>query len=232
MAAQARTRRLHFLVLFSILSTSVIRVNSLDQTTITCGSSYESTWFRSAVLTYQMQASFKPYQDPSSDIHCDISVTFTRGMHLLVDLFFVDIIPLTLNRTTCDTGLEIFDQEGRKYYDGRRICGEAREWEEQKKTTNQTAVIEKSPLILRLYRNSAYKGQGFKMHLNEFRPYWPCYTGEFKCKHMQRCVSKDLKFDGWNDCGDNSDENRGVARHCVRHVIWLLQLVIFTYIFL
>lgn len=71
---------------------------------------------QSALLKVEMPASMAQYQDPSRDIKCDIIVTFTHGMNLLIELYFVDIIPQTADRKTCDTGLEIFDQMGRKYY--------------------------------------------------------------------------------------------------------------------
>ncbi|XP_059171146.1 uncharacterized protein LOC131952481 [Physella acuta] len=221
MATHARKWRLYSIVLFSILSTSVVRVNSLDQFDGTCGSVYDfmQTNTQSALLEVPMPESMAPYQDPSSDTRCDVIVTFPPGLNLLIELYFVDIIPQTADRKTCDTGLEIFDQMGRKYYAG-RICGEAVEWSERMETSKRSVVIESSPLIFRLYSSGSYRGEGFRVHLNLFRPYWPCYGSEFKCQNIQRCVHDDLKCDGWDDCGDSSDEreeagctdtNRGVA---------------------
>lgn len=34
----------------------------------------------------------------------------------------------------------------------------------------------------------------------------PCFVQEFKCQQIQHCVHDDLTCDGWDDCGDYSDE--------------------------
>ena len=37
-------------------------------------------------------------------------------------------------------------------------------------------------------------------------PTVPCYAQEFRCRNYQRCVHDGLTCDGWDDCGDQTDE--------------------------
>ncbi|KAH9489753.1 hypothetical protein Btru_036660 [Bulinus truncatus] len=215
MAVHAWPRKLHFLVSFLLLSLLVLPVGSLEQFYGTCGSTYDlmQTNTQSAILKVPMPDDMKLYQDPTRDIKCDIILTFTHGMNLLIDLYFVDIIPQSGDRKSCPTGLEIFDQTGRKYF-GSRICMEAWEWEEKHQQSKfEKLVVESSPLTFRLVSDGPYKGEGFRVHLNQFRPYWPCFAREFRCEQIQRCVHDDLTCDGWDDCGDNSDERVNAGCH-------------------
>ncbi|KAL0972693.1 hypothetical protein UPYG_G00193570 [Umbra pygmaea] len=52
--------------------------------------------------------------------------------------------------------------------------------------------------------DSSYVDRGFTAKYNAFESTNPC-PNKFQCKN-QRCVNTDLKCDGWNDCGDMSDE--------------------------
>uniref|UniRef100_A0A2C9KHG8 CUB domain-containing protein n=1 Tax=Biomphalaria glabrata TaxID=6526 RepID=A0A2C9KHG8_BIOGL len=215
MAVHAWPRNLHFLVSFFLLVSSPLTVRCLEQFYGTCGSTYDlmQTNTQSAILKVDMPSDMKMYQDPTRDIKCDIILTFTHGMNLLIDLYFVDIIPLSNDRKSCPTGLEIFDQTGRTYFGG-RICMEAWEWEEKhQQAAYKPLVVESSPLTFRLVSDGPYKGQGFRVHLNQFRPYWPCFTREFRCEQVQRCVHDDLTCDGWDDCGDFSDERVNAGCH-------------------
>lgn len=71
---------------------------------------------QSGLLNMPLPESMDKYQDPNRPINCDVIITFTSGTHLLIELYFVDIMPRSGDIRACSTGLEIFDQSGRKYY--------------------------------------------------------------------------------------------------------------------
>lgn len=53
--------------------------------------------------------------------------------------------------------------------------------------------------------DSSYVDQGFTAEYQAFVPTNPC-PGRFQCTN-NLCINKTLQCDGWNDCGDGSDEN-------------------------
>ncbi|CAG5129216.1 unnamed protein product, partial [Candidula unifasciata] len=160
----------------------------------------------SGILRMPLPQSMSRYQDPAHPVNCDILVTFTSGMYLMIELFFLDIMPRSNDIRGCTTGLEVFDQTGRKYYSS-RICMEGWQWEERHREMRyEKHLVKNSPLTFRLVSEGPYRGQGFKVHFNQIRPSWPCYIQEFKCEQVQHCVHDDVTCDGWDDCGDYSDE--------------------------
>ncbi|BFZ19606.1 hypothetical protein BsWGS_22645 [Bradybaena similaris] len=209
MAVTGRKATLHFLVVLLMLLYTCRPAACLQEYLGSCGLTIDlllTPNIHSAILRMPMPESMDKYQDPSRPINCDVIISFTSGMNLLLELYFLDIMPRSADINTCTTGLEIFDQTNRKYYGG-RICMEAWQWEERHREKRQEkVVVQNSPITFRLVSEAPYRGDGFKLHFSVFRPYWPCYTQEFKCQQIQRCVNYDLTCDGWDDCEDYSDE--------------------------
>uniref|UniRef100_A0A8B9K8Y4 Suppression of tumorigenicity 14a n=1 Tax=Astyanax mexicanus TaxID=7994 RepID=A0A8B9K8Y4_ASTMX len=54
------------------------------------------------------------------------------------------------------------------------------------------------------YSDGTLVDRGFNATFSSFEPTNPC-PDKFLCNN-KRCVSHDLRCDGWNDCGDSSDE--------------------------
>ncbi|XP_028678300.1 suppressor of tumorigenicity 14 protein homolog [Erpetoichthys calabaricus] len=77
----------------------------------------------------------------------------------------------------------------------KRYCGE-RSVLQLASTTNVLQV--------KFYSDSSYTDKGFEASYSAFNPSNPC-PGEFTCK-AGNCVPSSLRCDGWNDCGDLSDE--------------------------
>ncbi|XP_005102648.2 DEAD-box ATP-dependent RNA helicase 42 [Aplysia californica] len=208
MAVLLRQLGLHFLVSLLLITFTEHFTQAIDDYTFGCGSTLDlmNAQRRSGLLKVGLPESFAAFQNPSVDNHCDITIFFTSSHNLLLELYYVDIIPLS-NEQGCTTGLEVFEQSGLKSLYGGRVCAEAWEWEQRHRESRQEKrVATNSPVIFRLTSMGPYKGNGFKVHFNEFRPTIPCYAQEFRCQEFQRCVHDDLACDGWDDCGDDSDE--------------------------
>ncbi|XP_041649005.1 suppressor of tumorigenicity 14 protein homolog [Cheilinus undulatus] len=77
----------------------------------------------------------------------------------------------------------------------RKFCGEVSSLSHTSKTN-----------ILEVYFHSdeSYTDKGFSAEYSAFDPQNPC-PNEFACA-SGICIAKDLRCDGWNDCGDMSDE--------------------------
>ncbi|RUS80591.1 hypothetical protein EGW08_011646 [Elysia chlorotica] len=210
MATAARSWSSHFLVLCSFLIFSSGSVRGVEQFLGICGLNLDflTNNLQSAIVSMSLPDSMSVYQDPQIDRNCDVTIRFSAGTYLMVELYYLDIIPDKDSSGSCTTGLEVLDQSQRNVY-GKRLCMEAWEWEERHAMSKQEKqIVQSSPLILRLESEGPYRGNGFKVHINQFRPQYPCSNREFKCTENPYCVHDDLRCDGWNDCGDHSDEER------------------------
>ncbi|KAK3745478.1 hypothetical protein RRG08_018696 [Elysia crispata] len=210
MAAAGRSWPPYFLVLYTFITLSSVFVSGVEEIVGLCGTTIdflENNKY-SAIVSMSLPSSMSDYQNPRNKLYCDVTIRFSAGMNLMIELYYLDIIPDKDSSGTCTTGLEVLDQTSRNVY-GKRLCMEAWEWEELHAMSKQEKkIVQTSPLILRLESEGPYRGNGFKVHINLFRPQYPCLNREFKCKEFTRCVNDDLRCDSWNDCGDHSDEER------------------------
>lgn len=80
---------------------------------------------------------------------------------------------------------------------GKKLCGEK----------NDGAVTETSnsnTMSVVFYSDASYVDRGFDAEFEAIDMKDPC-PKQFQCRN-QRCIKTELKCDGWNDCGDMSDE--------------------------
>ncbi|XP_046892314.1 ST14 transmembrane serine protease matriptase a [Hypomesus transpacificus] len=77
-----------------------------------------------------------------------------------------------------------------------RMCGE--------KTTVQVVTSDTNLMSVLFFSDASYVDRGFSAEYEAFASTDPCPKA-FQCRN-KRCISQDLKCDGWNDCGDLSDE--------------------------
>lgn len=81
--------------------------------------------------------------------------------------------------------------------DGKKVCGE-----QPIKTVTETSKSNK--MTITFYSDNSYVDQGFDAEYEVIDVKDPC-PKQFQCKN-RRCIKSDLRCDGWNDCGDMSDE--------------------------
>ncbi|XP_034392313.1 suppression of tumorigenicity 14b [Cyclopterus lumpus] len=82
---------------------------------------------------------------------------------------------------------------------GQRLCG--------RKPTSTVVTSRSNAMTVRFNSDSSYVDQGFTAEFEAFVPTNPC-PGRFQCTN-NLCINRTLQCDGWNDCGDGSDED-----HC------------------
>ncbi|XP_056142349.1 suppressor of tumorigenicity 14 protein homolog [Lampris incognitus] len=78
---------------------------------------------------------------------------------------------------------------------GTKYCGEM----SSLALTSQTNILE-----VTFHSDESFTDKGFNAEYNAYDPANPC-PDQFACA-SGICISKDLQCDGWNDCGDMSDE--------------------------
>uniref|UniRef100_A0AAV2J5B7 Suppressor of tumorigenicity 14 protein homolog n=1 Tax=Knipowitschia caucasica TaxID=637954 RepID=A0AAV2J5B7_KNICA len=82
------------------------------------------------------------------------------------------------------------------------INGEKKCGEKPVRTVSETSKDNK--MTITFYSDRSYVDRGFDAEFKAVDMKDPC-PEQFQCKN-QRCIKSSLKCDGWNDCGDMSDE--------------------------
>uniref|UniRef100_A0AAQ5Y5E1 Suppressor of tumorigenicity 14 protein homolog n=1 Tax=Amphiprion ocellaris TaxID=80972 RepID=A0AAQ5Y5E1_AMPOC len=80
---------------------------------------------------------------------------------------------------------------------GKKFCGEEPEG-------TVTATSNDNKMNVMFYSDASYVDRGFDAQFEAIDVKDPC-PKQFQCRN-QRCIRNELKCDGWNDCGDMSDE--------------------------
>ncbi|KAM3616412.1 uncharacterized protein V6R79_017500 [Siganus canaliculatus] len=95
-------------------------------------------------------------------------------------------------------------QENRKYcqkdyveINGKKLCGE-------KTDGSVTETSNNNKMDVVFFSDASYVDRGFEAVFEAIDIKDPC-PKQFQCKN-QRCIKAELRCDGWNDCGDMSDE--------------------------
>ncbi|KAF3693267.1 Suppressor of tumorigenicity 14 protein -like protein [Channa argus] len=80
---------------------------------------------------------------------------------------------------------------------GKKLCGE-------KADSIVTETSRTNKMNVTFYSDRSFVDRGFNAQFEAIDSNDPC-PDQFQCKN-QRCIKTELKCDGWNDCGDLSDE--------------------------
>ncbi|XP_041920036.1 ST14 transmembrane serine protease matriptase a [Alosa sapidissima] len=80
---------------------------------------------------------------------------------------------------------------------GKKLCGDFH---------NVIETAQTNFLKVKFSSDASYVDRGFTAKYEAFEPKDPC-PNKFMCTNGN-CISSLLKCDGWNDCGDNSDEHK------------------------
>ncbi|TKS76486.1 Suppressor of tumorigenicity 14 protein [Collichthys lucidus] len=91
------------------------------------------------------------------------------------------------------------NQCSRDYVDvnNKRLCGS--------KPKSTVITSRGNTMTIKFNSDSSYVDQGFTAEYEAFIPTNPC-PGRFQCTN-NLCINRTLQCDGWNDCGDGSDED-------------------------
>lgn len=131
---------------------------------------------------------FPSYYPPLTKCIWNIEVPVDRYVKVQFNKF---LLSEPVKDKTCSKDYVQIDEE--------KLCGEQRD---------NTVVIRKSNSVrVIFYSDMSYVDKGFSAEYEAFVPTNPC-PGMFKCV-TNLCINNSLECNGWNDCGDNSDEN-----HC------------------
>ncbi|XP_059189470.1 ST14 transmembrane serine protease matriptase b [Centropristis striata] len=80
---------------------------------------------------------------------------------------------------------------------GKRMCGS--------KPKSTVVTSRSNTMTITFNSDSSHVDQGFTAEYEAYVPTNPC-PGRFQCSN-NLCINKTLQCDGWNDCGDASDED-------------------------
>ncbi|XP_027131471.1 suppressor of tumorigenicity 14 protein [Larimichthys crocea] len=151
-------------------------------------------------------------QIPLTEQKCGRTLTADRGS--FSSPFFPSNYP---PRTTCVWNIEVpkekflkvqfnkfflgnnSNQCSKDYVDvnNKRLCGS--------KLKSTVITSRGNTMTIKFNSDSSYVDQGFTAEYEAFIPTNPC-PGRFQCTN-NLCINKTLQCDGWNDCGDGSDED-------------------------
>ncbi|GLD63845.1 suppressor of tumorigenicity 14 protein homolog [Lates japonicus] len=81
--------------------------------------------------------------------------------------------------------------------DNQRLCG--------RRLKSTVITSQSNEMTIKFNSDSSYVDQGFTAEYEAFIPTNPC-PGRFQCTN-NLCINTTLQCDGWNDCGDGSDED-------------------------
>ncbi|XP_036392375.1 ST14 transmembrane serine protease matriptase a [Megalops cyprinoides] len=119
-------------------------------------------------------------------VKCEWNIEVPAGKQVKVQFNKIYMSEPTVSTTCSKDYVEV---------NGERLCGDKSNVVVTGKT-NQMKVMFNS--------DSNYVDHGFTAQYEAFNPSNPC-PDKFQCSNT-RCINSDLRCDGWNDCGDNSDE--------------------------
>lgn len=134
------------------------------------------------VISSPLHPSFYP---PATDCKWTIKVPSGQKVRLKFTMFRMKEPGVDVRECHKDY-LEVMDA---------RYCGELSSLT-LTSTTNELTVL--------FHSDESYTDKGFSAEYSAYDPKNPC-PGQFAC-FSGMCIAKELKCDGWNDCGDMSDE--------------------------
>lgn len=131
---------------------------------------------------------FPNYYPP--DVVCQWTITVPEGKAVKVTFNkFLLGEPGQENSKTCE----------KDYVDinGEKVCGE-------KPIKSIAKTSKNNKMTITFFSDKSYVDRGFDAVFEAIDMKDPC-PKQFQCRN-QRCIKSELRCDGWNDCGDSSDE--------------------------
>ncbi|XP_017346778.1 suppressor of tumorigenicity 14 protein isoform X1 [Ictalurus punctatus] len=122
-------------------------------------------------------------------VDCNWNISVPEGMKIRVKFTMFRLKEPGVNIRVCNK--DYVQINGTKY------CGER---------STLTLNSNTNAMLVSFHSDSSYTDKGFSAQYNAYDPQNPC-PGKFTCA-TGYCISKELQCDGWNDCGDMSDEKK------------------------
>ncbi|MCJ8740324.1 hypothetical protein PDJAM_G00057610 [Pangasius djambal] len=122
-------------------------------------------------------------------VNCNWTITVPEGMKIRVKFTMFRLKEPGVNIRICSKDYVLIN--------GTKYCGER---------SALTLKSNTNTMVITFHSDSSYTDKGFSAQYNAYDPQNPC-PGQFTCT-TGFCISKELQCDGWNDCGDMSDEKK------------------------
>ncbi|XP_050949807.1 ST14 transmembrane serine protease matriptase b [Labeo rohita] len=132
---------------------------------------------------------YPSHYPPKSE--CVWNIEVPSGKHIKVKFDKLSIHSPDQNTISCPA--DYLEISSRNTF---RVCGE--------KPPKTVYTIKSNEATIKFHSDLSYVSEGFSAEFLAFEPTDPC-PGKFQCDN-DLCVSPNLKCDGYNDCGDMSDE--------------------------
>ncbi|CAL8324557.1 unnamed protein product [Merluccius merluccius] len=119
---------------------------------------------------------------------CVWNIQVPEGHFIKVQFTEFSLADTAGGHATCSDYVEVNDQ---------RLCGT--------RDSSTVFTARSTKMAIRFHSDSSHVDSGFSAKYEAFVPDNPC-PGSFHCNN-NLCVNSSLRCDGWNDCGDHSEEN-------------------------
>ncbi|KAL8613843.1 hypothetical protein ACOMHN_032833 [Nucella lapillus] len=160
--------------------------------------------YDAGLLQTQLPLIIRPFV--KEEDRCDITLGIPGNYGLMFYFIWLDFQDGE-DPVKCSTAsLQFFDGTPNQFVTGmyKPICGQMAQMPREK------YFVKNSLLLIRIEAKNKILGRGFQIHFNVFRNDPPCQYEEFLCDTQgpPRCIADHLVCDGWNDCGDELDEDQ------------------------
>ncbi|KAI4901401.1 hypothetical protein NFI96_025513 [Prochilodus magdalenae] len=131
-------------------------------------------------------------------VDCTWTINVPKGMNIRVTFSMFRLKEPEVNSRVCNKDyVEVLGTKTPTGPPQSRYCGER---------SMLALTSSNNTLTIRFHSDKSYTDKGFMAAYSAYDPKNPC-PGQFTC-NTGICISKELQCDGWNDCGDLSDERK------------------------
>ncbi|KAK1786331.1 hypothetical protein P4O66_018035, partial [Electrophorus voltai] len=130
---------------------------------------------------------YPSFYPPSVD--CTWTINVPKGMNIRVKFLMFRMKEPGVNPRVCNKDYVLIL--------GTRYCGER---------SVLALSSANNSMVIQFHSDQSYTDKGFLAQYSAYDPKNPC-PGQFACS-TGICIVKELQCDGWNDCGDMSDERK------------------------
>ncbi|XP_054722035.1 uncharacterized protein LOC129231696 [Uloborus diversus] len=149
------------------------------------------SWNSSGILRASSDGFYHP------NLHCKVTLIPPLSYGLVVSIRSIDLLPAVIDPKKCENYLEISPTESSGSV---RLCGYSDDALEFKSYSNMGRM----DIVFHTANTSSHRKASFQLTFTAVRKGW-CFKEETHCRN-DNCIWKNLACDGYNNCGDLSDE--------------------------